>query len=145
MLNSIATKFERQILFGLGRHLWNAAGVAGVTVIAAGGIAYLYSLTPPPQKASWCEWIRSRDSKYECKLVAEELGGGAKLYTPQNHKLYPDYLKYQASIPNPTEDKKRKEEIMLNSTIAISWGIGTVAAVSVVSAILAMERNTRSD
>lgn len=148
MLNSIATGFEKTILFGAGRHLWNAVGVAGVIAVTAGGISYFYSLTPAPQKVEWCEWISKRDSSFDCnKRVAEELGGGARLYTPinRNHKLYKEYLEYQATVPNPEEDKKRKEEIRLGSILSISWGAGTVAAVSVISAILAVERNTRKN
>ena len=148
MLNSLATGFEKTILFGAGRHLWNAVGVAGVIAITAGGISYLYSLTSAPQKVEWCEWISKKDSSFDCnKRITEELGGGARLYTPinRNHKLYKEYLEYQATVPNPEEDKERKEEIRLGSILSISWGVGTVAAVSVISAILAVERNTRKD
>jgi hypothetical protein len=149
MLNSIATGFEKTILFGAGRHLWNAVGVAGIIAVTAGGISYFYSFTSAPQKVEWCEWISKRDSSFNCnkKTVTEEIGGGAKLYTPvnYNHKLYNDYLEYQSTVPNPEEDKKRKEEIRLGSILSISWGAGTVAAVSVISAILAVERNTRKD
>ena len=148
MIDSLATGFEKTILFGGGRHLWNAVGVAGVITITAGGISYFYSLTPAPQKVEWCEWISKRDSSFDCnKTVTEELGGGARLYTPnnQNHKLYKVYLKYQSRVPNPEEDKKRKEEIRLSSIPSIIWGAGTVAGVSVISAILAVERNTRKN
>ena len=54
-------------------------------------------------------------------------------------------MDYQSTVPNPEEDKKRKEETQLGSILSISWGAGTVAAVSVISAILAVERNTRKD
>lgn len=145
MINSIATNFERKILFGFGRHFWNIIGVAGVITITAGGVSYLYSLTPSPQKVAWCDWISKRDSDYNCNSIAEELGGGATLYTPQNHKLYKDYLKYQASIPSPIEDKANKEKIMFSSLVAIGSGIGTIAVISVISAILALERNTRTN
>ena len=147
MLNSPATGFEKTILFGAGRHLWNALGVAGVIAITAGGISYFYSLTRTPQKVEWCDWISKRDSSFDCNVVTEEIGGGAKLYTPdnRNHKLYKKYLQYQASIPSPEEDKKRKEEIRLNSILSISWGGGAIATASVISAILAVERNTRKD
>ena len=73
MLGSLAKGFERKILFGLGIHLWNAVGVAGVITIAAGGISYLYSLSPAPQKVAWCDWISIRDSSFDCKGTAEEV------------------------------------------------------------------------
>lgn len=145
MLDSLAKGFERKILFGLGRHFWNAVGVAGVITIAAGGISYLYSLSPASQKVAWCDWISRRDSSFDCKGITEQLGGGAKLYTPvnSNHKLYKEYLQYQASVPSPEEDKQRKMEIRLGSIPAVSYGAGTIATASVISAILAVERNTR--
>ena len=101
--------------------------------------------SPAPQKVAWCDWISRRDSSFDCKGIAEELGGGAKLYTPinSNHKLYKEYLQYQASVPSPEEDKQRKMEIRLGSIFAVSYGAGSIATVSVISAILAVERNTR--
>ena len=145
MLDSLAKGFERKILFGLGRHFWNAVGVAGVITIAAGGISYLYSLSPAPQKVAWCDWISRRDSGFDCKVNSEELGGGARLYNSinNNHKLYKEYLQYQASVPSPEEDKQRKMEIRLGSILSVSYGAGTIATASVISAILAVERNTR--
>ena len=145
MLDSLAKGFERKILFGLGRHFWNAVGVAGVITIAAGGISYLYSLSPAPQKVAWCDWISRRDSGFDCKVNSEELGGGARLYNSinNNHKLYKEYLQYQASVPSPEEDKQRKMEIRLGSMLSVSYGAGTIATASVISAILAVERNTR--
>ena len=145
MLDSLAKGFERKILFGLGRHFWNAVGVAGVISIAAGGISYLYSLSPAPQKVAWCDWISRRDSDFACKGIPQELAGGVKLYPPinTNHKLYKEYLQYQASVPSQEEDKQRKMEIRLGSIFAVSYGAGSIATVSVISAILAVERNTR--
>ena len=63
MLDSLAKGFERKILFGAGRHLWNIVGVAGVVAIATGGIFALTS--PPPEKIlSQEDWIKqSSNSK----------------------------------------------------------------------------------
>ena len=145
MIDSLAKGFERKILFGLGRHFWNAVGVAGVITITAGGISYFYSLSPASQKVAWCDWISRRDNSFDCKVNAEELGGGARLYNSinNNHELYKEYLQYQASVPSPEEDKQRKMEIRLGSILTVSYGAGTIATASVISAILAVERNTR--
>ena len=47
--NGLAQWFERDFLFGYGRHFWNSVGVAGFSLMASGAILAFESQLPSPE------------------------------------------------------------------------------------------------
>lgn len=155
MLNSLATGFERKILFGLGRHFWNVVGVAGVISLTTGCI---FTLTSSKEEIlSKVEWIKeSSASKEDVKedlswlsYYERDCGGIGLCEKERNlrnrfiakHGANPaNYEKYTVKV---YESNMSKQARSVASPLLIGWGAGTVAGVSVISAILAVERNTR--
>ena len=145
MLDGLASAFERKFLFGFGRHFWNVVGVAGVIAIAVGGVSFVRSFSPIQQAVGWCDWIKEKDSSFDCRGKSQTLSGGAKFITPMNtsHELYGEYLTYMRSISNQEEQESLQVGQRTLSSFVILWGLASIASVSVISSVLAVERNSR--
>ena len=162
MLDRIATRFERKVLFGFGRHLWNVAGVAGVVAIAAGGVMFASSATVGV--LSYPDWLKQQ--KDQDPVKAREIIGQAPVVESWGNRCYetnnPQYCevfrekkkrlqaiagdwreRYEAySAPKERWNRDAKLRRAAAPFVA-GWGAGTLGTVSVISAILAVERNTR--
>jgi len=147
MLNRLASSFERKFLFGFGRHFWNVVGVAGVVAIAVGGVSLVRSFSPIQQVVGWCDWIKERDVSFDCRGKTTVLPSGAKLTSPTNtsHELYGEYLTYTRSISDQEDQESLQVSQRALSSFVILWGLASIASVSVISSVLAVERNSRKD
>ena len=132
-------------------------GVIGVSVFSVGAI---FALEPGTKVKSFTDWIfdesNSLDSarsirrdyqrvkKDRIKKSAEEFKSSICItkmsyYCRELRKSYGEY-----SDPR-LQSQRSKTVRKTTAPLLIYWGGGTVAAVSVISAVLAVERNTRKD
>ena len=161
MTDDGATRFfERQILFGLGRHLWNILGVVGVVASLAGVILFVEGKFGKTQ--TYREWldknhpsllakndVESLVKHYEVR-IKQECERGAEAGPdcfPSNSNLRYDlqqyhYPKYETYA---TDDYALRSVRLATGPFIVAWGLGVVATVSVISAVLSIERNTRRD
>lgn len=155
-MEKLATTFEKRVLFGYGRHLWNILGISGTVATVIGGISLLTS--PFERVSSYEDWLRNQkrgDSdateilgqtsvverlKYNCFEESEQYSC-AQLRLVQARiesadvRLKGEYQSYASSI---TERRPAAQ-------LLLGWGLGAVATASVVSSILAIERSVRKD
>ena len=147
MNDDLAKQFERGILFGVGRHFWNFVGVVGLisATVGGGGLMYSYSYSAVKYPKGWCDWIKPKDPDFKCRNKVEDIGEGARLYTPENriHPRYKEYRRYVAAIPSVEDQESRKLGIRSVSIVALIWGLSSMISASMLSAIFAIERNTR--
>ena len=73
MLDGLATAFERKFLFGVGRHLWNVVGVAGVVAIAVGGATLITSREKPVLPyTDWLKQEKGEDDPAVREIVGQQ-------------------------------------------------------------------------
>ena len=164
MLEKLASRFERQVLFGIGRHLWNVAGVAGVVAVAAGGVLLASSVTVGV--LSYPDWLKQQKDQDPAK-VREAIGQapvveswGNRCYETNNPQYCEVFREKKARLQAIAGDWRERYEAYTGpkerwnrdaklrraaAPLVAAWGAGTVASVSVISAVLAVERNTRKE
>jgi len=166
VFNKLADTFERKILFDLGRHFWNVVGIAGVVSLLTGGILFASSREIPV--LTYEDWLKQEKGEDD-QAVREIIGQtpvvqrwqskcvDAMAYgDPQNYCDYwrtkKDRLdKFEGNLKTEyrsyskaAEDKNNEQlAIRIASPLIVGWGFGTAGTASVISAILAVERNTR--
>ena len=153
-MEKIATTFEKRVLFGYGRHLWNILGISGTVATVIGGVSLLTS--PFEKVSSYEDWLRNQrrgDSgatevlgqtpvierlKYNC-LEESDQYFCAQLRLVQARiesahvRLKGEYQTYTSGIT-----ERRPAALLL-----LSWGLCAVTTASVVGSILAIERSVR--
>ena len=157
MIEQLATGFERKILFGFGRHFWNAIGIAGLIAICTGTILWVEGIYGEPK--SFGKWLKSEypsigntDSadryilKYE-KLNSRSCEERKRVGLPcdKMSKMQMNLLRvlrnkyylseYEAYV---FQDDLSRDARVYAAPIAISSGVGTLATVSIISAVLAV-------
>lgn len=155
-MEDLATTFEKRVLFGYGRHLWNILGISGIVATVIGGVALLTS--PFEKVSSYEDWLRNQkrgDSD------AKEILGQTPIVERLKGRCFEDSEQYfcdqlrlvQARISSVDARLKGEYQSYASSIterrpaaqLLLSWGLGAVATVSVVSSILAIERSVRKD
>jgi hypothetical protein len=72
MIEQLATEFERKILFGLGRHISNALGVAGVMATLIGGGLWIASREQPVLTyMDWLKQEKGEDSAHVKEVIGQ--------------------------------------------------------------------------
>ena len=168
MIDSLATGFEKKILFGVGRHLWNVVGVAGVVAVVVGGTTLATSREQTI--LSYADWLKQEKSDND-PIVREILGqedvikdwktrceNAIPLGDPRSYcdfynskknrvaNIEGDLKKEYRSYLQPLETKNANTlASRILSPLVISWGLVCIASASVLSAVLSVERNTRKD
>lgn len=168
MLDELASTFEKKFLFGLGRHLWNIVGVAGVVAVAVGGVTLITSrekLVLP--YTDWLKEEKGEDDPTVREVIGQEdvliswkrrCESAKRFGDPQNYcKFYSNKKsridgiegnlrkEYRAYV-KPREIHNANSVITRSlSPLVIGWGLGSIASASVISSVLAVERNSRKD
>ncbi len=162
VLEKLATGFENKILFGLGRHLWNALGVVGVVGIAVGGLMLATSFET--EVLTYADWMKKEKGENDPR-VREVIGQAPVVerwrQVCENDSFYCDFYHEKATRLQGFEGNMKKQYIAYSEPLAqrntsaklrraaspifIGGGIGMVAVASVISAILASGRNPRKE
>jgi hypothetical protein len=155
-MEDLATTFEKRVLFGYGRHLWNILGISGTVATVIGGVALLTS--PFEKVSSYEDWLRNQKrGDYDAKEILGQIPIVERLkqecfegswrceedrlrlvqarISRVDARLKGEYQSYASSI---TERRPAAQ-------LLLGWGLGAVATASVVSSILAIERSVRKD
>ena len=173
-LNEVATGFERRFLYGYGRHFWNFLGVVGFGLMAGGGITAVYTYSNRIidntnithssefwryQRRVYCNLDIDLQGQYASNLDCWKYfmwttnGAPRQDYTFKwegkivRHSFQSDII----PIIKKMEDSYKSSMAMgdyskyILSLILAGSGLGIISYVSVVSAILSIERNTRKD
>ena len=161
-LDKLANNFERKVLFGIGRHFWHIVGVAGGIAVLTGGV--LFTTSQEIKFQSYMEWLKQEEQKGD--RDARELIGQLPIVERWQQRCLEDnsfceyyfngkgrierieplmktkYESYSVPISRRNTDNITRR---IFSPFIISWGIGSLSAASVISAVLGIERNTRKD
>ena len=166
MIDSIANDFEKKVLFGAGRHIWNFCAIAGIIAVSIGGATYITSNDKPILEfVDWLKQEKSGDDPTVRELVTqipliasakEKCDNGQTNYCGMyetKRKRMENIFRGQPVIELQEEYIEYKEPLeTYNDTmfatrtfasLVIRVGLITIASAAVLSAILAIERNTR--
>jgi len=160
--------FERQILFGIGRHFWNIVGIFGVVAMTTGAIFFATSTTyeekskkdwllvehPQSQAAREFEAAEPLHEKYKSECDAARKGnwglmdscGALRRSTEHVENSFAPYKdQYEAYKKELKESNAEATARLIAAPPLLLGGLGVVAVVSIVAAVLAIERNTRRE
>tara|TARA_B100000073_G_C23736303_1_gene572281 strand:+ start:650 stop:1177 length:528 start_codon:yes stop_codon:yes gene_type:complete len=173
LLNEVATGFERRFLYGYGRHFWNFLGVVGFGLMAGGGITAIHTYSTSVIKGMsavgfgeysrrvYCNEYSSYEEDYASNQDCWKYNMWIQNGSPKRDGYYT--FNWQGKIVRHSYHADiipiiRKMEVSYKSSIVMGdyskyifsltlagSGLGIISYVSVVSAILSIERNTRKD
>ena len=174
MIDSIANDFEKKVLFGAGRHIWNFCAIAGIIAVSIGGATYITSNDKPILEfVDWLKQEKSGDdptvreivtqmpliesAKEDCNY-AKEYGNDydqrsrCQFYEDKRKRmenifrgqpvieLQEEYIEYKEPLETYNDTMFATRTF---ASLVIRVGLITIASAAVLSAILAIERNTR--